>query len=136
MSTILYCFLSGVLAFMIKSSIVCGSAIIAHDEFYQYIGKSNSIGIDGQINVHTDTREATQRLQAHFSVYWNVPTQHCLTAYGINVDVAKYGIITNLKDGWAGENITIFPRPGLYPEVNSGVVIHGGIPQVGYSYYV
>ena len=88
--------------------------------------------LNWRVNTRLSTSEENVTIKGKnkFSVYWNIPSQKCLYKYGINVDVSKYGIITNSHDGWAGEYITILPHPGLYPQVVNGTSVYGGIPQV------
>lgn len=47
------------------------------------------------------------RLIHTFDVVWNAPLGEC-QRFGVNIDVAKYGIKANNVGGWRGRQITIF----------------------------
>ncbi|XP_078270819.1 hyaluronidase-4-like [Rhinoraja longicauda] len=66
-----------------------------------------------------------------FQVYWNVPTSRCSTHRGVNLHLADFGIVTNTKEKFIGEKITIFyaGRLGIYPSYQHGGPENGGLPQ-------
>ena len=70
-----------------------------------------------------------------FNVYWNVPSERCLSEYGVPVEdlLRKYHITVNRGgDGWRGERVTIFysNQLGLYPYIaDNGTLVYGGVPQ-------
>ncbi|XP_044205493.1 hyaluronidase-1-like [Thunnus albacares] len=66
-----------------------------------------------------------------FSV-WNAPSAHCLSKYGVDLNLGTFSIIQNQNQIFMGEKITLFyeNKLGLYPKYNSqGVAINGGVPQ-------
>lgn len=69
-----------------------------------------------------------------YSVYWNTPSETCSSNYGVDVDVRHFGVKENQRNGWVGDEITIFYAKdlGLYPYITpTGQPINGGIPQLG-----
>lgn len=70
-----------------------------------------------------------------FVVLWNSPTEGCHVNFSVKIELEKFGILTNTKQTWDGEVVTVFynAQLGLYPyfdEENSSVTYNGGLPQV------
>ncbi|XP_069795599.1 hyaluronidase-2-like isoform X2 [Narcine bancroftii] len=61
-----------------------------------------------------------------FQVYWNIPTAKFST-----LQLEEFGIVTNEREEFIGENITIFyvGQLGKYPHYNNGQPVDGGFPQ-------
>ena len=74
-----------------------------------------------------------EKIKKNFTVIWNVPSFKCEDRFGINLNLEKYGFITNKGGAFRGDAVTIFYRKdlGLYPWIDrDGTFINGGLPQV------
>lgn len=70
-----------------------------------------------------------------FVVLWNSPTEGCHVNFRVNIELEKYGILTNSNQTWNGEVITVFynGQLGLYPYYrndNKSSKVNDGLPQV------
>ena len=66
---------------------------------------------------------------------WNIKTvgrYGCEEKYGVPIDVARYGILVNAKNGWRGDVITIlYQDSGKWPfKYDNGTEKDGVLPQV------
>ncbi|XP_059907771.1 hyaluronidase-3 [Gadus macrocephalus] len=67
-----------------------------------------------------------------FVVVWNMPTAHCETLYGVQLNLGDFDIVVNSQQHFDGQNMTIFYRDrlGLYPFLShDGARVNGGLPQ-------
>nr|QHO60718.1 salivary hyaluronidase [Sergentomyia schwetzi] len=67
-----------------------------------------------------------------FQIYWNVPTENC-QKYGINFEtlLTDLGIFHNAGGNFTGEKMRILYNPGLWPSLEHGKIINGGMPHHG-----
>ena len=71
-----------------------------------------------------------------FVVLWNSPTEGCHVNFSVNIELEKYGILTNSNQTWNGEVVTVFynAQLGLYPyyrHESKKRKYNTGLPQVG-----
>lgn len=70
-----------------------------------------------------------------FVVLWNAPTEGCHINFSVNIELEKYGILTNSNQTWDGEVVTVFynGQLGLYPfyrHDDEKMKYNAGLPQV------
>ena len=70
-----------------------------------------------------------------FVVLWNSPTEGCHVNFSVNIELEKFGILTNSNQTWDGEVVTVFynGQLGLYPyyrHEEEKRKYNAGIPQV------
>ena len=70
-----------------------------------------------------------------FVVVWNSPTGGCHNNFSVNIELEKYGILTNGNQSWNGEVVTVFynAQLGLYPYYryeDEKLKYNNGLPQV------
>jgi hyaluronoglucosaminidase len=70
-----------------------------------------------------------------FVVLWNSPTEGCHVNFSVNIELQKYGILTNSNQTWDGEVVTVFynGQLGLYPfyrNEDKTMKYNDGLPQV------
>ena len=75
-----------------------------------------------------------------FVVLWNSPTEGCHVNFSVNIELQKYGILTNSNQTWDGEVVTVFynRQLGLYPfyhNEDKNMKYNYGLPQVRGSFY-
>ena len=75
--------------------------------------------------------------QEPLEIIWHTVTQGkwgCEPEFGIPIDVRRYGMLENSapgSDGWHGELIyLIYKDLGLWPYIEKGKWVNGGLPQV------
>ena len=74
-----------------------------------------------------------------FVVLWNSPTGGCHVNFSVNIELQKYGILTNSNQTWDGEVVTVFynGQLGLYPfyrDDDKKRKYNVGLPQVRYRF--
>lgn len=66
-----------------------------------------------------------------YTIVWNCATTLCARK-GFSFNVTKFDILQNYNDSRAGKYITLIPRVGRFPQIeSSGEYTNGGIPQLG-----
>ena len=68
-------------------------------------------------------------------VLWNSPTEGCHVNFSVNIELQKYGILTNSNQTWDGEVVTVFynGQLGLYPfyrNEDENMKYNDGLPQL------
>ncbi|GAB0087858.1 hypothetical protein DMENIID0001_022120 [Sergentomyia squamirostris] len=68
----------------------------------------------------------------NFTIYWNVPTESCQRhQVYFQPILAELRIVYNTDDKFSGEKIRILYNPGLWPSLEHGKEINGGMPHHG-----
>ncbi|XP_065316871.1 hyaluronidase-like isoform X2 [Gordionus sp. m RMFG-2023] len=66
-----------------------------------------------------------------FRIIWNSPTFVCKSKYKVSLNLAKWGIESNVNQAWQSDTVSLFYATiiGLWAFIRNGRRINGGIPE-------